>query len=288
MPDNQPVAGIVVATQNKMLDVHAIAEEVIASLSSHAQIPTFSSRPEGLTLAQAYQVTPLLRAAFEARGETITGRKIGFTNREMWKAYGVDSPIWGYATSRTTRALEDTQIMPLRDFSEPRIEPEIMFGLATAPTRTMNDSELLECIEWVALGYEIVQSIFPHWKFTAADAVAANCVHGALLIGKRHAVAPRKRDWQSELATFEVELYRGDEMAQCGGGALVLGSPLAALRHLIELLADDPHNAPLRAGETISTGTLTLAMPIKPGERWATRLRGIALEDIAIKFGADP
>jgi hypothetical protein len=27
-------------------------------------------------------------------------------------------------------------------------------------------------------------------------------------------------------------------------------------------------------------------MPIKPGERWATRVRGIALEDIAIKFGA--
>jgi hypothetical protein len=30
----------------------------------------------------------------------------------------------------------------------------------------------------------------------------------------------------------------------------------------------------------------SLAMPIKPGERWATRLRGIPLEDIAIKFGA--
>ena len=36
---------------------------------------------------------PLLRAAFEARGEKITGRKIGFTNREMWGVHGVQSPF---------------------------------------------------------------------------------------------------------------------------------------------------------------------------------------------------
>ena len=44
-------------------------------------------------------------------------------------------------------------------------------------------------------------------------------------------------------------------MSQRGGGALVLDSPLLALRHLIELLANDSHNPPLRAGEVISTGT---------------------------------
>ncbi len=272
------------ATQTKVPDAHAIAEEVIAAWSSRAQIPTFSSRPGGLTLAQAYQVTPLLRASFEARGETITGRKIGFTNREMWKAFGVEAPIWGYTTSRTTRALADTQVMPVNDFSEPRIEPEIMFGLGATPTRTMSDDELLECVEWTALGYEIVQSIFPYWKFAAADTVAANGVHGALLVGKRHAVAPRQRHWQRELATFAVELYRDGEIVQRGGGSLVLGSPLVALRHLIELLAGDPHNPALRAGEIISTGTLTLAMPVKPGERWTTRVRGIALEEITIRF----
>jgi len=52
-------------------DVKAVANEVVASLAGHCQIPTFSSRPGGLTLAQAYRVTPLLRAAFEARGEKI-------------------------------------------------------------------------------------------------------------------------------------------------------------------------------------------------------------------------
>src|SRR5215471_1337477 len=146
-------------------EVEAVTREVIASLSNHRQIPTFSSRPGGLTLAQAYRVTPRLRAAFEARGERITGRKIGFTNRQMWKAFGVKSPIWGYTTSHTTRQLADVAVISLNDFCEPRIEPEIMFGLSAAPRPAMSDSALIDCVEWVALGYEIVQSIFANWKF---------------------------------------------------------------------------------------------------------------------------
>jgi 2-oxo-3-hexenedioate decarboxylase len=264
--------------------IEAVAMEVIASLSNHSQIAPFSSRPGGLALAQAYRVTPMLRAAFEARGDRITGRKIGFTNREMWKAFGIESPVWGYTTSRTTRALAETHALALDDFSEPRIEPEIMFGLGTEPAPGMSDSALLDCVEWIALGYEIVQSIFPGWKFSAADTIAANGVHGALLIGTRHAIAPRRTEWQRELSTFQVELRRDGKLVQRGGGSLVLDSPLNALRHLIELLANDPHNPPLSPGEVVSTGTLTLAMPVKPGEHWTTTVVGIPLEEITVRF----
>jgi 2-oxo-3-hexenedioate decarboxylase len=267
------------------LEIEAVASEVITSLSSRSQIPTFSSRAGGLDLAQAYRVVPLLRRAFEARGERITGRKIGFTNRQMWSAFGVESPIWGYTTSRTTRDLGDMQMMALNEFIEPRIEPEIMFGLGAAPSSTMDDSALLDCVEWIALGYEIVQSIFPDWKFSASDTVAANGVHGALLIGARHAIAPRKAEWQRELSTFEVELHCNGRLVQRGGGSLVLDSPLNALRRLVELLANDRDNPPLGPGEVISTGTLTLAMPVRPGESWTTTVVGIPLEQITVRFG---
>jgi 2-oxo-3-hexenedioate decarboxylase len=265
-------------------DLKAVADEVVASLAGHYQIPTFSSRPGGLTLAQAYRVAPLLRAAFEARGEKISGRKIGFTNRDMWKVYDVQSPIWGYATDRTTHELARTQAMRVKDFVEPRIEPEIMLGLKAAPLPGMNEMALLDCIDWVALGYEIVQSIFPGWKFTAPDTVAANGVHGALVIGARHPIGLRKKEWLTELSSFRVDLYCNGKPSQRGSGALVLGSPLLALRHLVDLLADDPHNPPLRAGDTISTGTLTLAMPIGAGETWTTKVSGIRLEEIALRF----
>jgi 2-oxo-3-hexenedioate decarboxylase len=210
--------------------------------------------------------------------------KIGFTNREMWKVYGVQSPIWGYVTDRTMHELAHKRIMPVKDFAEPRIEPEIMFGLKAAPLPGMNEAALLDCIEWVSLGYEIVQSIFPGWKFAAADTVAANGVHGALLVGMHHAIAPRKTEWQRELATFEVELCCNGRVSQRGGGALVLDSPLHALRHLVELLAEDLHNPPLCAGEIISTGTLTLAMPVRAGETWTTNVFGLPLNGITLRF----
>src|ERR1700733_4558070 len=177
------------------LDLKAIADEAILALASHRQVPTFSGRPGGLTLAQSYGVLPLLRTAFEHRGETIIGRKIGFTNREMWKIYGVQAPIWAYVTDHTTHRLAEAPIKSVTDFVEPRIEPEIMFGLKEAPSPDMSEAALLDCIEWVSLGYEIVQSIFPNWKFEASDTVAANGVHGALLVGERHLVAPRKKEW---------------------------------------------------------------------------------------------
>jgi 2-oxo-3-hexenedioate decarboxylase len=56
------------------------------------------------------------------------------------------------------------------------------------------------------------------------------------------------------------------------------------LRHLTDVLACDPHNPPLCAGEIVSTGTLTLAMPISAGESWTTKVFGIPLEEIAIQF----
>ena len=263
-----------------------IAAEVLSSLGDRRQIPTFSGRPDASNLADPYGVMPLLRTAFEARGETVTGRKIGFANRRMWAAYGVQAPIWGYCTDRTTGDLADTRSLRASDFVAPRIEPEIMFGLSKAPMPDMDESALLDCIDWIALGYEIVQSIFPEWKFAVFDAIVANALHGAVLVGNHQAVAPRRTDWPRELATFSLELRCNGEARQNGGGALVLDSPLLALRHLVGLLADDPRNPPLSAGEIVSSGTLTVAMPVGPGETWTASVDGIPLEDITLRFEA--
>ena len=141
------------------LDLDAIAAKVVSSLTDHRQIPAFSRSSSEMSVADAYRLTSLLRSAFEARGENITGRKIGFTNRQMWAAHGVKEPIWGYCTDQTTHELGTTPVQRVRDFAEPRIEPEIIFGLGKAPSPNMDDPALLDCIDWIALGYEIVQSI---------------------------------------------------------------------------------------------------------------------------------
>jgi 2-oxo-3-hexenedioate decarboxylase len=265
-------------------DIALVANEAFDAISARRQITPFSSRSGGFTQDQGDRVRPLLRKAFEARGERIVGRKVGFTNRRIWPEYGVSAPNWGYVTDRTLHGLADTYSLPAAQFVEPKIEPEIMFGLAAAPSSPMDDAALLDCIEWVALGYEIVQSIYPRWKFAAPDTAAANAMHGALLIGERHAVAPRKREWLSELAEFKIELLCNGEAMDRGEAANVLDGPLKVLAYLTGMLSRDRYNPPLAAGEILSTGTLTRAFDIKAGETWTAQVSGIPLAPVTLRF----
>jgi 2-oxo-3-hexenedioate decarboxylase len=265
-------------------NIDTIAAEVFATIGSGRQITPFSARPGGLSMADAYRVTAAVERMRQARGEKPVGRKIGFTNRTIWPEYGVYAPNWGYVTDRSVSELAPTTTLPLAGFVEPKIEPEVVFGLSAAPAPDMDESALMDCIDWVAHGYEIVQSIFPRWKFKPEDTVACNAMHGALLLGERHAFKPRAEQWRRELASFKIDLCRDEELADSGRGGNVLDSPLLALRHLVGLLADDPVNPPLKAGEIVSTGTLTRALPVVPGEVWHTQLSGIPLEGIKLRF----
>jgi 2-oxo-3-hexenedioate decarboxylase len=265
-------------------DVHAVAAEAFAALESGRQIASFSTRHPAFDLDEAYRATAAVRRLRELRGERSVGRKIGFTNRAMWIEHGVRAPIWGYVYDSTVRGLaEIDETFSLAGLAEPRIEPEIVFGLAATPAPGMDERALLACVDWVAHGFEIVHSIFPGWKFTAPDTVAAFGLHGALLVGPRHSIA-RPADWSRRLSTFAIELKRDGMVIERGRGSNVLGGPLSALRHLVDLLAHDLVNPPLAAGEIVTTGTLTLAHPVASGETWRTRLTGVALDPLCVRF----
>jgi 2-keto-4-pentenoate hydratase len=265
-------------------DIQVIADEVFAALGTGRQITPFTSRPTGLTLDDGYRVTNLLNRKREAQGEKRLGRKIGFTNRTIWKQYNVYAPIWGSIYESTVHDLNQTASLSLGGFAEPLIEPEIVLGLAAAPAPGMDQTALLACVDWIAHGFEVVQSIFPGWQFSAADTVAANGLHGALLIGPRHKVGTRTAEWQRELSSFEIDLLCNGSVVDRGHAANVLEGPVSALGHLVDLLARDSINPPLAAGEIVTTGTLTRAMPVSPGETWSTALHGIALDDIRLMF----
>jgi 2-oxo-3-hexenedioate decarboxylase len=262
------------------MDIDGIAEEALAALRGARQIAPFSSRDPAFDLMSAYRVTAAVRRRREAEGERPVGRKIGFTNRTIWAQYGVYAPMWGDIYDSTLAPLDAP--FALAGLSEPLIEPEIVFGLSRAPAPDMDEPALLGCVDWVAHGFEIVQSIFPGWRITGADAVAGLGMHGALLIGERDPVRPGGGDWLRTLCGFSIDLKRDGAVVDQGQASNVLGGPLSALRHLIGVLADDAVNPPLRAGEIVTTGTLTRAFPIAPGETWATQLTGVALGPISV------
>jgi 2-oxo-3-hexenedioate decarboxylase len=268
-----------------MTDVQAVAAEAFDLLDTGRQIAPFSSRLARFDLDDAYRVTAAVRQMRETRGEKVLGRKIGFTNRTIWDEYQIGAPMWGYIYDRTVHDLADVgSTVSLAGLAEPRIEPEIVFGLATAPASGMDERALLGCVDWVAHGFELVQSIFRRWEFTLPDTVAAYGLHGMLMIGPRHALANTGGDWLGNLSTFGISLKRDGIVVDQGQASNVLGGPLSALRHLVEVLASDPVNPPLAAGEIVTTGTLTRAFPVAPSETWTTEPTGVALDGIAVRF----
>jgi 2-oxo-3-hexenedioate decarboxylase len=263
-------------------NLDAIAAEAYSILGTGGQIAPFSARYSDFELKDAYRVTAKVRALREKAGEIPRGRKIGFTNRTTWAQFGVYAPMWGYLYDRTIHDLASIDgTFSLAGLAEPRIEPEIVFGLSAAPGPGMDMTQLSSCIDWVAQGFEVVHSIFPAWRFAPADTVAAFGMHGALLIGRRHRGAEQIA---SSLSTFEIDLYRGGELVDHGAARNVLDGPLFALAHLIDVLAKDPANPPLAAGEIITTGTLTQAPFVHAGEVWSTQLTGIALDGVSVAF----
>ena len=234
----------------------------------------------------AYRIADEIRRRRIARGERPLGYKIGFTNRGIWPRYGVYGPMWGPVWDTTVTQLAGTEhTASLAGLVQPRLEPEIMFGLRQAPRAGMSAPELVDCIEWVAHGFEIVHTHFDDWRFQAADTVADFALHGRLLVGPKVPI-DRFGEPQAELAALDVELSRDGSVVETGNASIVLDGPLDALRIWVEAMHAQPMRWPIVAGDIVSTGTITDAWPLEPGQTWQTRLSDPRLAGLTLKTEA--
>lgn len=248
----------------------AAADRLDAAFVAARQIPRLTEADPAFDVTCAYEVLAELHARRIARGWQPVGRKIGFTNTTIWERYGVDRPMWSHVWDRTvTFAQGDHAELVLDGLMEPRIEPEIVFGIDGPLPPGDDPVDILRAVAWIAPGFEIVHSPFPGWKFGAADCAAAYGLHGRLAVGTRVPVTDANRaTLAAALPTFEVTLSRGHTLIEQGVGGNVLGSPARALAYLRDVLATQPWAPRLAAGEIVTTGTITDAQPVRAGETW--------------------
>jgi len=261
----------------------SIATELIEALDRNRLIPTISSRVSAFDSAAAYRVSAEIFRRRKARGERPVGRKIGFTNRLIWDEYRVSSPMWGHVYDSTvTRLDEPVARLAIGHLSQPRIEPEIALHFDQPPGAATDEAELLSTIDWIAHGFEIVQTHFLDWKFTLADTIADFGLHGALIVGPPRPVSGAD-DVVARLRAFTITLAKDGVVQAHGAGANVLDSPLMAALHLVRVLREQQLFEPIQAGEIVTTGTLTPALPIRAGETWATNLSGVDLPGLTLR-----
>ncbi len=267
-------------------DIAAIAGRILAAHAAGTPIAPITDGDAGFDIEAAYRVSEAIAGRRIARGERPVGWKIGFTNRTIWDEYGVHAPIWGpvYDTTASEVPTDGPFDVPLAGLMEPRLEAEIVFRVATPPTPEMNDAELFACVDGITHGFEIVQSVFPAWRFKAADTIAAFALHGRLFHGPfTDLSAADAGTWIAGLKTFEISLDRDGVPVDRGLGANVLDSPLSALGHFVRGL-DRIGGERLKAGDIVTTGTVTRAHPIAAGETWRSGVFGLPLKGLTVSF----
>jgi 2-oxo-3-hexenedioate decarboxylase len=267
------------------LDTTEIARELSAAYASRQILPSLlSARDSGFDLAAAYAVEAELVRLRRADGRTTVGRKVGYANKAVWRALKLETLVWAHMYDDTVQFADgNAATLHIGRMVAPKIEPEIVFKLRRPLEGTSDAAAALDAVEWIALGFEIIDCVYADWKFQPPDFVAAFGLHAALVVGEPKpvdpAVIPALVD---QLAQFTLRLSRNGEVVGEGSGKNSLRSPALCLGELAGAISRQTPDEPLSAGELVSSGTLTESRLLGAGESWTATVDGIELPDLSL------
>jgi 2-keto-4-pentenoate hydratase len=288
-----------------VIDLQGLALELTAAYAERRALATPPSSRDGLDLPTAYAIERELVRMRGAAGHRSVGVKVGYANKALWRALKLETLVWAHMYDDTVRyAHGNAAALSLARTISPRIEPEIVFkmkaplgagiteavaaGITEAVAAGITEAvAALQAVEWLALGFEIIDCPYADWKYQPADFVAAYGLHAALIVGEPHPVtAANISELVEQLPTFKVRLSR-DGMSERaddieGSGRNSLRSPALCLAELASAMAKQEGAEPLAAGDLVSSGTLTDSTPIQPGATWTASVEGIALSTLTL------
>ena len=268
--------------------IDGLADELIAAYAEQrTDVVPPSARDATFDLTAAYAVEAELVRRRRASGRRTVGRKVGFANKAVWRALKLETLTWASMYDDTVRhATGRDATLSLARMVSPKIEPEIVVCLRQPPPADQAPTEaagVLADIEWIALGFEIIDCVYVDWKFQPQDFVASYGLHAALIVGERLPVTPdRIPVLADQLSTFAVQLARDGEVVATGSGKNVLRSPALCVAELTSAIARRPGAEPLKSGDLVSTGTLTESQPIAAGQTWTATVSGIELAGLSV------
>ncbi|MEM6429751.1 MAG: fumarylacetoacetate hydrolase family protein [Deinococcota bacterium] len=268
------------------LNPERFADDLLSSRGVGMTLP--SQQDPELSLDHAYDLAFTVADKQVDAGDVIKGRKIGISNPASWPAMGLDNVVWGYMFARTVHTiLHNHTKLPLAGMTAPKAELELVFKLKERPLPIRDPFELLQAVEWFALGFEIVDCPYPDWHFKPTDLVATFGFHAALVVGDCVEPDPVLLEaLANQIGAVTAKVNHNGQLAAEGGAAAVVGHPLLALAHLTEVVDAHPSAPALAAGEIISTGTLTPPVALSPGDVLVGEVDGPDLPALTVEFVA--
>jgi 2-keto-4-pentenoate hydratase len=215
-----------------------------------------AARPE--SRAEGYAIQALLE---KRSASPLFGWKIAATSAAGQAHIAVDGPLAGRILQE--RLIEVGGTCPFGSNGMKVAELEFAFRMARTlrpgPEYALDD--VLDAVASLHVAIEIPDSRYDDFTRVGAPQLIADnaCAH-YFVVGP-----PTPALWRGlDLATHEVTGFVDDGPPQAGIGRNVLGDPRIALTWLVNELSR--HGIPLSAGETVSTGTCVVPMPIAPGD----------------------
>lgn len=264
----------------------ALARELSAAYASRRQLVAPSVRDASFDLQTAYAVEAELVSIRRAAGHRTVGRKVGYANKAVWRALKLGTLVWAHMYDDTVRFAGDAQAeLSVGAMCSPKIEPEIVFKMRSPLEGGDPDPAVaLGAVEWLALGFEIIDCVYPDWKYQPSDFVAAFGLHAALVVGRPRRVEPDAIPaLVDDLARFTVTLSEGERVVGEGSGRNSLRSPALCLFELASAIRQQQPDEPLAQGELVSSGTLTESTPIAPGQTWTATTSGLELPALTLR-----
>lgn len=217
-----------------------------------------AAKPESIQSGYAVQ-----QQAINLSGEKFVGYKVGATSAEIQTLLGLTEAFYGpvfesdYHGSGAEVAVHDKH--------GPKVEPEfvICLGKDLKPDngQTITDTDVEECIDWVAPAFEIIGTRWADYGDYRGYCVIADFGSNlALTVGEPC------RDWRKlDLSCSPVTLeINGEASASGHSGLSIAGSPISIVSWLANHEGIRQHG--LKKGEIISCGTCTEVKPVKAGD----------------------
>ncbi len=211
--------------------------------------------------ATGYRVAHMV--ADELGWETV-GWKIAAIKAPMQRALRTDSPIYGRVFAPMVKASPSTVTYASLCSPIPEAEYQARLGDDLPPRdKPYTTEEVTEAVASLHPGLELAECRFIHdAKFPPLPAILADGAGASALI-----YGPSIDDWRTrDIVGQEAVLRCNGEPRRAGTAAAALNDPMQPLTWLANELSRT--GIGLKAGQLISTGTLTGMLAPKPGETY--------------------
>ena len=210
-------------------------------------------------IADAYRIAQLVTELKVENGRTVKGQKIGFVSKAMQEMAGAIEPDYGNIFDNWF--VDEGSLIPASRLNRPKVEIEIAFVLHQDLTgHDVNAVDVIRATDFILPAFEIVDNRYSKRGANGlVDSIADAAGCGLVVLGGNPV-----RLTDIDIRRLSGSLSRNGEVQVSGTTAAVMGNPVNAVAWLTRKLHE--FDVPLRAGQTILSGSFTRAIEVNAGD----------------------